>query len=253
MRVLALVSVATAFRTPAVRFARAPPVQAALDVDGIKNAIAPSEIGASSQAIYSWGGLALGACSIIKPELVAEKVLGVASSGSNAVMIRGAGLAAALLGARLGRDSDSQAASSAALARRLGLHAPQRGGRRARADGSRSSPSRRCAARAVGRGAPINVAAARRARRTARETVWAPRLTVDLLAGLYNFVTTLDTNGLNAASSPRTATSRCRTSSASSCSAGASASSSRRSGSPRTSWAGKVAPGVDPQCVGCTR
>ena len=113
MRVLALVSVATAFRTPAVRFARAPPVQAALDVDGIKNAIAPSEIGASSQAIYSWGGLALGACSIIKPELVAEKVLGVASSGSNAVMIRGAGLAAALLGARLGRDSDSQAASSA--------------------------------------------------------------------------------------------------------------------------------------------
>ena len=29
-------------------------------------------------------------------------------------------------------------------------------------------------------------------------TVWAPRLTVDLLAGLYNFVTTLDTNGLNA-------------------------------------------------------
>ena len=35
------------------------------------------------------------------------------------------------------------------------------------------------------RGAPINVAA-------------APRLTVDLLAGLYNFVTTLDTNGLNA-------------------------------------------------------
>ena len=56
-----------------------------------------------------------GACSIIKPELVAEKVLGVASSGSNAVMIRGAGLAAALLGARLGRDSDSQAASSAAL------------------------------------------------------------------------------------------------------------------------------------------
>ena len=115
MRVFALVSVATAFRTPAVRFARAPPVQAALDVDGIKNAIAPSEIGASSQAIYSWGGLALGACSIIKPELVAEKVLGVASSGSNAVMIRGAGLAAALLGARLGRDSDSQAASSAAL------------------------------------------------------------------------------------------------------------------------------------------
>ena len=56
-----------------------------------------------------------GACSIIKPELVAEKVLGVASSGSNAVMIRGAGLAAALLGARLGRVSDSQAASSAAL------------------------------------------------------------------------------------------------------------------------------------------
>ena len=45
----------------------APPSQlgarpAALDVDGIKNAIAPSEIGASSQAIYSWGGLALGAC-----------------------------------------------------------------------------------------------------------------------------------------------------------------------------------------------
>ena len=62
MRVLALLSVATAFRTPAVRFARAPPVQAALDVDGIKNAIAPSEIGASSQAIYSWGGLALGSC-----------------------------------------------------------------------------------------------------------------------------------------------------------------------------------------------
>ena len=60
-------------------------------------------------------GSRAGACSIIKPELVAEKVLGVASSGSNAVMIRGAGLAAALLGARLGRDSDSQAASSAAL------------------------------------------------------------------------------------------------------------------------------------------
>ena len=98
-----------------LRPSQAPARPAALDIDGIKNAVAPSEIGASSQAIYSWGGLALGACSIIKPELVAEKVLGVASSGSNAVMIRGAGLAAALLGARLGRDSDSQAASSAAL------------------------------------------------------------------------------------------------------------------------------------------
>ena len=41
---------------------QAPARPAALDVDGIKNAIAPSEIGASSQAIYSWGGLALGAC-----------------------------------------------------------------------------------------------------------------------------------------------------------------------------------------------
>ena len=166
MRVFALVSVATAFRTPAVRFARAPPVQAALDVDGIKNAIAPSEIGASSQAIYSWGGLALGACSIIKPELVAEKVLGVASSGSNAVMIRGAGLAAALLGARLGRDSDSQAASSAALW--LGGWAYML----------------RNAAGVAGRTQTICALLALSAvRRT---------------GGLYNFVTTLDTNGLNA-------------------------------------------------------
>ena len=62
MRAFALLATATAFRSPAVRFARTPAVKAALDVDGIKNAIAPSEIGASSQAIYSWGGLALGAC-----------------------------------------------------------------------------------------------------------------------------------------------------------------------------------------------
>ena len=175
MRVLALVSVATAFRTPAVRFARAPPVQAALDVDGIKNAIAPSEIGASSQAIYSWGArteIALGACSIIKPELVAEKVLGVASSGSNAVMIRGAGLAAALLGARLGRDSDSQAASSAALW--LGGWAYML----------------RNAAGVAGRTQTICALLALSA---VRRVAAAPRSQL-----LICFVTTLDTNGLNA-------------------------------------------------------
>ena len=107
-----------------------------------------------------------GACSIIKPELVAEKVLGVASSGSNAVMIRGAGLAAALLGARLGRDSDSQAASSAALW--LGGWAYML----------------RNAAGVAGRTQTICALLALSAVRRS--------------GGLYNFVTTLDTNGLNA-------------------------------------------------------
>ena len=233
MRVLALVSVATAFRTPAVRFARAPPVQAALDVDGIKNAIAPSEIGASSQAIYSWGGLALGACSIIKPELVAEKVLGVASSGSNAVMIRGAGLAAALLGARLGRDSDSQAASSAALwlggwaymlrnaagvagrtqtiCALLALSAVRRSGGR-----SRRANQRRRGAFA--------------ARRTAPRRLSGRLASLLICSQASTTLSRLSIPTASTPSSPRTATSRCRTSSASRCSAGASASSSRRSG-----------------------
>lgn len=60
MRVFALFATAAAFRGPVSRIARAPAVQAALDIDGVKNAVAPSEVGATSQAIYSWGGLALG-------------------------------------------------------------------------------------------------------------------------------------------------------------------------------------------------
>ena len=170
-------------------------MQAALDVDGIKNAIAPSEIGASSQAIYSWGGLALGACSIIKPELVAEKVLGVASSGSNAVMIRGAGLAAALLGARLGRDSDSQAASSAALW--LGGWAYML----RNAAGVAGRTQTICALLAL---SAVRRSRSRRANQRRRGAFAARRTTATTsgrLASLlicYNFVTTLDTNGLNA-------------------------------------------------------
>ena len=81
-------------------------------------------------------------------------------------MIRGAGLAAALLGARLGRDSDSQAASSAALW--LGGWAYML----------------RNAAGVAGRTQTICALLALSAVRRS--------------GGLYNFVTTLDTNGLNA-------------------------------------------------------
>ena len=117
-------------------------------------------------------------------------------------MIRGAGLAAALLGARLGRDSDSQAASSAALW--LGGWAYML--RNAAGVAGRTQTICALLALSAVRRSGGSVAARqstspRRLRDPtggSATTFWAPRLTVDLLTGLYNFVTTLDTNGLNA-------------------------------------------------------
>mmetsp|Transcript_17428 Transcript_17428/g.53596 ORF Transcript_17428/g.53596 Transcript_17428/m.53596 type:complete len:283 (-) Transcript_17428:124-972(-) len=164
--ILALAVTCNAFRGPVRNRLTLRQPAAAVDVDAIKNAVAPSELSASSQAIYSWTGLALGAVSLVKPEMIGEKVLGIAGTGANAGMIRGAGLAAALLGSRLGRDSDSQAASSAALW--LGGWAYMLRG----------------AAGVAGRTQTVCALLALSALRRS--------------GGLYNFVTTLDTNGLSA-------------------------------------------------------
>lgn len=59
--ILALAVTCNAFRGPVRnRLTLRTQPAAAVDVDAIKNAVAPSELSASSQAIYSWTGLALG-------------------------------------------------------------------------------------------------------------------------------------------------------------------------------------------------
>mmetsp|Transcript_22696 Transcript_22696/g.68113 ORF Transcript_22696/g.68113 Transcript_22696/m.68113 type:complete len:286 (+) Transcript_22696:78-935(+) len=162
-----MLSGAAAFRGP---LSRVPKMQkmaaAAVDADSLKRAVAPAEIGSTSQAVYSWVGLAVGAAGVVKPELVAQKLLGVASGGNTDIAIRGASLAAMLLGARVGRESDSAAAGSAALW--LGAWAYMLRG----ATGVAARTQTACALLAL--------SAVRRS------------------GGLYNFVTTLDTDGLSA-------------------------------------------------------
>lgn len=90
----------------------------------------------------------------------------MATGGGNAVMIRGAGLAAVLLAARLGRDSDSAAASSAVLW--------------------------------LGGWAYVLRNAAGTAARTHTVCALLALSAVRRSGGLFNTLTTLDTNGLNA-------------------------------------------------------
>jgi len=112
--VLCLLATVSAFRSPVI--SRVPArLQGAADVAEIKKAVLPADIGETSQAILSWTGLALGVGGLAKPAFVASKTLGIATSGASDVLVRGASLAALLLGARLGRDGDRDAAKSALL------------------------------------------------------------------------------------------------------------------------------------------
>jgi len=161
-----MLSSAAAFRGPLSRVPKLHHQAAAVDMDSVKRSVAPAEIGSTSQAVYSWIGLAVGAVGVVKPEMVASKVLGVASGGNSDVAIRGASLAAMLLGARVGREGDAQAAASATLW--LGGWAYMLRG----ASGVAARTQTICALLAL--------SAVRRS------------------GGLYNFVTSLDTTQLSA-------------------------------------------------------
>ena len=77
--------------------------------------MAPADLGATNQALYSWVGAAVGVAGLAKPAWLAEQTLGIATNGATDVIIRGSAMAALLLGARAGQESEANAAKTALL------------------------------------------------------------------------------------------------------------------------------------------
>ena len=111
---LAIASTA-AFRAPTSVVKPFRPAAAALDVESIKGSVAPADLGATNQALYSWVGAAVGVAGLAKPAWLAEQTLGIATNGATDVIIRGSAMAALLLGARAGQESEANAAKTALL------------------------------------------------------------------------------------------------------------------------------------------
>ena len=105
----------TAFRAPTSVVKPFRPAAAALDVESIKGSVAPADLGATNQALYSWVGAAVGVAGLAKPAWLAEQTLGIATNGATDVIIRGSAMAALLLGARAGQESEANAAKTALL------------------------------------------------------------------------------------------------------------------------------------------
>ena len=113
MLLVALATSVAAFQAPSRVVAPFRPAAAALDVESIKGSVAPSDLGDTQQALYSWVGAAVGAAGVVKPAWLAEKTLGLATNGATDVIVRGASMAAILLSARIGKESDANSAKSA--------------------------------------------------------------------------------------------------------------------------------------------
>ncbi|KAK7241873.1 hypothetical protein SO694_00019320 [Aureococcus anophagefferens] len=111
---LAIASTA-AFRAPTSVVKPFRPAAAALDVESIKGSVAPADLGATNQALYSWVGAAVGVAGLAKPAWLAEQTLGIATNGATGRDHPLLGDGALLLGARAGQESEANAAKTALL------------------------------------------------------------------------------------------------------------------------------------------